>query len=216
MDRYFDLHPKSCWTRGGKKGSAYPRWLAANTIPIYMQEKFAEVPASIKYPRGRVFFEFSYAHRRRYFANHAAWMIALALLEGVETIGLFGINYSVESEYMRQRGSAEYWLGQCDGRGVRVILPEQCSLLREPELLYGYESHDETTGALKPEYKRKEFKPTETISVVAPGRIAEAPANVKAQIEVEEREHPRPDWARPDWTGPARPDRTDGGAEANG
>ena len=38
MDRYFDLHPKSCWTRGGKKSAAYPQWLAQNTVPIYMQE----------------------------------------------------------------------------------------------------------------------------------------------------------------------------------
>jgi hypothetical protein len=49
MDRYFDLHVRACWTRGGKKGARYPKWLAANTVPIYMQDKYPDVPASVKY-----------------------------------------------------------------------------------------------------------------------------------------------------------------------
>lgn len=195
MDRYFDLHPKACWSRGGKKNS-YPRWLAKNTVPIFMQERYSEVPASVKYPKGRILAEFSYAHRRDYFCNHAAWMIALALTEGVTHIALYGINYGAESEYRTQRGSAEYWLGQLDGRGVKVILPEQCTLLREPALLYGYESHDEETGALKAEYKPKELTPQPTVPpVVGPDGLAAPPAHLVDVIAAEEADHPRPDWA---------------------
>ena len=58
MDRYFDLHPKACWDRGGKKGNAYPKWLGRNTVPIYMQKAWDEVPASIEYPLGRILLEF--------------------------------------------------------------------------------------------------------------------------------------------------------------
>ena len=211
MDRYFDLHVRACWTRAGKKGARYPKWLASNTIPIYMQDHFPDVPASIKYPKGRILMEFPDA--RQYFANHVAWMIALALTEGVSTIGLFGVNYSTESEYVRQRGSAEYWLGRASGMGVRIVLPEQCTLLREPALLYGYESHDETTGVLKPEYKRRVWKPEETIVPIPQGQAvkrAEPPPELRAEIELEEKEYPRPEWA----LGPL-PERTDGGAESN-
>ena len=208
MDRYFDLHVKACWTRVGKKGSRYPKWLASNTVPIYMQRVYPEVPASVKYPKGRILAEFSDA--RGYFTNHVAWMIALALTEGVSTIGLFGVNYSTEGEYMRQRGSAEYWLGRASGAGVRLVLPEQCSLLREPALLYGYESHDEQTGILKPAYAPRAWKNTEII-MVQPGqkyKTAKPPEHLKALIEQEEREEPRPEWS----LGPL-PDRTDGGTE---
>lgn len=209
MDRYFDLHPRACWTRGGKKTTTYPKWLAKNTIPIFMQDKYPDVPASVKYPKGRILLEF--ADARGYFANHAAWMIALAITEGVSTIGLFGINYSSESEYVRQRASCEYWLGRASGAGVKVVLPEQCTLLREPALLYGYESHDETTGRLKDEYQRKEWEPDKTIRPILPGEVykrAEPPKNLVEQISEEEQDYPRPSWA----LGPL-PDRTDGGTE---
>jgi hypothetical protein len=196
MDRYFDLHPPACWSRGGKKGVAdiYPKWLAQNTTPIYMQKKYPQVPASVEYPKGRILAEFGDA--RPYFTNHAAWMIALALTEGVTAIGVFGINYGTESEYVRQRGSAEYWLGRAAQQGVRIVLPQQCTLLAEPGLLYGYESHDEKTGELKDEYKRKAWKPAETIRPIQPGdKRVEPPAHIQKQIEEEEKEFPRPDWS---------------------
>lgn len=208
MDRYFDLHPRACWSRGGKKSPGYVKWLAQNTVPIFMQERYPDVPASLKYPKRRMLLEF--ADARGYFTNHVSWMIALALSEGVSTIGLFGINYGTEGEYVRQRGSAEYWLGRAAGAGVRVVLPEQCTLLCEPALLYGYESHDETTGALREEYKVKIWKEPQIVPIV-PGqkvKLVEPPEHLRAVIEREEREHPRPEWA----LGPLN-DRSDGGTE---
>lgn len=196
MDRYFDLHVRACWTRAGKKGAAYPKWLGQQTTPIYMQDHYPEVPASVRYPKGQILNEFPDA--RGYFTNQVAWMIALALTEGVTTIGLFGVNYSTQGEYERQRGSAEYWLGRAAGAGVRIVLPEQCSLLREPARLYGYESHDETTGALLPEYLPKVWKPQDTIRPVRAGEAVPdlvIPPEILAQIAAEEQEHPRPAWA---------------------
>ena len=199
LDRYFDLHPRACWSRGGKKTSLYPKWLKRNTVPIYMQDKFDEIPASIRYPKGRVLTEFSFAHHRHHFRNQVAWMVALALIEGVDTIGLWGIEYGTRSEYQIQRGSCEYWLGLLDGRGVKVVLPEQCTLLNDPRRLYGYESHDAETGKRVPEYaekdwdSKKEIKPT--IPGVNPGDLVAPPAALIPQIELEEMENPRPAWA---------------------
>jgi hypothetical protein len=98
--------------------------------------------------------------------------------------------------------------------GVKVVLPEQCTLLHDPALLYGYESHDVATGILRDEYKRKEWKHSETIRLDDGSKItdrAEAPKELKDLIAQEEAEEPRPDWS----LGPL-PDRTDGGIEANG
>lgn len=191
LDRYYDLHPKSCWTRGGKKGHLYPQWLSKQTTPIYMQQRYSEVPASIEFPKRRILQEFG--SPRPYFTNHTAWMIAHALTEGVSHIGLWGINYKLESEYLMQRASAEYWIGRAVERGVQIILPEQCSLLREPNLLYGYESHDEETGILKPEYAKKEFPPSPEVVAGKPGREpAKPPKDLLEDIEREEMEFPRP------------------------
>lgn len=205
MDKYFDLHSPAVWTRGGKKGHAYPRWLAKNTVPIYMQEKYPDVPASIKYPKGRILTEFSDC--RPYFTNHVAWMIAFAMTEGVEVIGLYGINYGVESEYMRQRGSAEFWIGRAVERGIRVVIPRQCTLLAEPGLLYGYESHDEKTGLLKDAYKVKKFNTIVPVEPGVPVKRLKFPPEVAQFFKEQEEDNPRPSWAMPLPT-----DRTDGDA----
>lgn len=195
MDLYFDLHPKACWTRGGKKGHDYPLWLKRQTTPIYMQQRYSEVPASMEYPKRRILQEFGGA--RPYFTNHVAWMLALAFTENVTTIGLFGINYAIQSEYLMQRASCEYWIGRAQERGIHVILPEQCTLLREPGLLYGYESHDEETGIIKREYKVKEWTRAETIEPgpPPPELRAKPTPEILEQIKQEEAEYPRPEWA---------------------
>ncbi|MEK9725818.1 MAG: hypothetical protein VW405_20365, partial [Rhodospirillaceae bacterium] len=147
-----------------------------------------EVPASIEYPKGRILQEFGFP--RSYFTNHLSWMVALALAEGVTTIGLWGINYSCRSEYAMQRGSAEYWIGRAVERGVNVILPEQCSLLREPALLYGYESHDETTGKLVEEYRKQQNL---YLTPIGPAPRMDPPPELREKIEAEDKD--RPEWA---------------------
>lgn len=152
-DRYYDLHRKECWTRGNK-GDRYLKWLQQNQTPIFMPERYPEVPASIRYPLERVLAEFPMG----YLTNHAAFMIAQALLEGCTHLGIFGINYGTDTEYATQRGSCEFWLGVATGRGVQIVLPRHqkkgCTLLAYPWGLYGYESHDEQ-GNLCGDYKPK-------------------------------------------------------------
>ena len=138
-DVLFDLHPPELWKSVEQKwwDTSYYRWLQQNHIPIYMQERYPDVPASIKYPFGTMITEFP----RGYMTNTVAYMIALALMEGVTHIGIYGADYTGAAEYFRQRGSCEYWLGVTEGRGVQICLPPGCDLLNKPSLLYGYESH---------------------------------------------------------------------------
>jgi hypothetical protein len=75
------------------------------------------------------------------FGSQTAWMIALALAEGYDTIGLFGIHYQHETEYAEQRANAELWVGIAYGRGVKVVIPEGCPLAKEPVLRYAYDTH---------------------------------------------------------------------------
>jgi len=138
-DVLFDLHPPELWRDPTKKywDTTYLRWLQQNHIPIYMQERYPDIPASIKYPFATMITEFP----RGYMTNTVAYMVALALMEGVTHLGIFGCHYDSASEYGAQRGSCEYWLGVAEGRGVHVQIPPTCDLLAVPDLLYGYESH---------------------------------------------------------------------------
>ncbi len=144
--RYFDLH--HLYDRNIPKVTRYLNWLHTQQTPIFMQQRYPEVPAAVEYPKERVLAEF-----RSYIANHVGWMIALALTEGVSHLGFWGITYGHDTERATQRGSCEYWMGLAEGRGVQLVLPKRCNLLRMPPQLYGYESHP--NGKLAPEYQAK-------------------------------------------------------------
>lgn len=152
-DWYFDLHRPECFQQQFKAWNAtYYDWLRRLQTPIFMQEEskapWNEIPMAVRYPFERVMQE-----SRPYFTNHPAYMIALALQEGVEQIGIWGCQYGTGSEYATQRGSLEYWLGYAEARGVDIILPiRHNTVLGWPKELYGYESHDDN-GLLVGGYK---------------------------------------------------------------
>ena len=163
-DWYFDLHRPACFQQQNKAWNGqYYTWLKHLQVPIFMQENWPEIPLSVRYPIERILQE-----KRAYLTNHCAYMIALALTEGVKTIGLFGCEYGAGTEYGTQRGSLEYWLGRFEEAGGTVVLPvKHCTLLNFPSTLYGYESHDEH-GKLAGDYKAV-FK--QTVAQVQPNTL---------------------------------------------
>ena len=152
-DWWFDMHGPQNFRVGKEWSINYLQWLQGLQTPIFMQQDWPDIPMAVEFPKQRVLAEF-----RAYFTNHVAWMIALAMTEGVTHLGLFGCEYSHDFERGQQRGSAEFWLGMFEGGGGHVILPPGCSLLNDPSELYGYESHDEN-GRLIASYRPKPRKP---------------------------------------------------------
>lgn len=136
VDRIFDLHPKEVWQKKKHWHKDYQKFLRECPVPVYMQQHYKEIPQSVRYPKERVLSEF-----RRYFSSQAAWMIALALTEGVTHLGFYGVHYAAGTERTTQRFGCEYWMGVAEGRGVQLALPQGCPLLREPAPLYGYENY---------------------------------------------------------------------------
>src|SRR5690242_9486881 len=147
-DFWFDLHPPSCFTTQKGWHRDYYGWLKKLRQPIFMQKDWPEIPNAIRFPKERILAEF-----RKYFTNHVAWMIALAMTEGATHIGVFGCEYSSDQERGLQRGSLEYWLGRFEGSGGHVVLPPGSTLLNKPKELYGYESHDLKTGKIIAAYR---------------------------------------------------------------
>jgi hypothetical protein len=183
-DRWFDLHPEARWRERKTYHPDYAGWLATQAAPIYMQQKWKEIPACVRYPKERVLAEFP-----RYHSGQVSWMIALALLEGVTHLGFFGVHYSMESEYAAQRAGCEFWMGLAFGRGVQLVIPDNVPLLKEPPALYGYE--DAAWQAWVAEWKAKRSQtaviPAVSITPIVgplPPLPADAPAHaVQSRVD---------------------------------
>ena len=119
----------------------YARFLRELKCPIYMQRRLRALPHSVAYP-----LEAALAAFGRCFTSTVSYMIALAILEGYDVIGVWGVHLTARSVYSRQRPGVEYLLGVARRRGIEVVLPPG-SPLRVPEepvlpytdVLYGYD-----------------------------------------------------------------------------
>jgi hypothetical protein len=149
--RWFETHqiqmlPNGMYLRRGKPDfrgqpvAVYLKSLNDLGIPIYMQQPLHIVPNAVQFPLDKVLSTFP----RKYFTNTISYMIALALLEGFTTIGIYGVDMAVSSplrgqnEYSHQRPSCEYFVGLAEGRGVEVIIPDESDLLKT-NFLYSFE-----------------------------------------------------------------------------
>lgn len=128
-------------TRRKRSYRAYMRFLRQLDCPIYMQRVHKGIPNSIRYPIEDAIAEFG-----RCFTSTASYLIALAIMQGYETIGVWGIHLTERTVYARQRPGVEYLLGVARSRGIHVQLPPK-STLRVPtrprlvrtRVLYGYD-----------------------------------------------------------------------------
>lgn len=141
-DRWFDLHPFEHFhfSQPGKKvlsqdvppGSfirpqGHIEFLKAQSIPVYVQDaSLLGSPSARTFPKAEV-----EAAVGPYFASSPAWMLGLALLEGVTDLHVYGIHLATEWEYLKQKPNFLFLLGLAAGRGVRLHLPKTAPLLRE-------------------------------------------------------------------------------------
>lgn len=123
-------------------GMDYMAWLQNSAIPVYMVDKFKEIPMSVKYPLDEILEMFP----ERYFNNTVSYMLALAIYEGYEDINIYGVDMATSGEYGSQRPSCEFFIGYAKGRGIKVYIPDESDLLKTP-YLYGFE--DEKRDAMR-------------------------------------------------------------------
>lgn len=90
-----------------------------------------EWPTAVKFPQAEITDKLG-----NYFTNSISWMIAHALMEGVNELHVYGVDMATGTEYAAQRPSCEYLLGIAVGMGVKVYIPPQSDLLKTTAL-YG-------------------------------------------------------------------------------
>lgn len=145
-DRWFQIHhdwnDSRKWPLSEAGGSPIDvhQWMRESEIPIYMTQVEPDIPMSVKYPLEDVA-----SGGPQYLTSSIAMMFALALHEGFQTIGLYGIEFVHGTEYEAQKPCLEYWMGRALERGVDVHKPEGCAILHQPHL-YGYQDAPDTAG----------------------------------------------------------------------
>jgi len=151
--RWFETHSPAAWRgpgaslRAGLRDPGRYGWLQRADFPIYMLEKYDDVPTSIPYPAedmANETFPWWWVHYQGenerwelepYLTSGPAWALAMAVHERPDEIRIFGIDMVGDGEYAHQRACLELYIGQARGMGIKVTIPAVSPLGKDP--LYG-------------------------------------------------------------------------------
>lgn len=117
-DRLFEMHDIRL-LENEHRPADYMERLQDLDVPLYMQEEYFE--GATRYPYERV---------PQYINSSIAYMMALAIAEGHEKIGIYGVDMKGDDEFGYQRPNIEYLIGLAEGMGIEVIIPEESPLLK--------------------------------------------------------------------------------------
>lgn len=129
-DRWFELHSEDQYGWDLRRPGEHVKWLQAFDGPLYLVEARADMPNSISFPYAEVC-----ENTGPYMTSGPALMLAFAMLEGFREIAIYGIDLMTNSEYESQKASFEFLIGMAMGKGIEIVLPSNCQLLRGP--VYG-------------------------------------------------------------------------------
>ncbi len=157
-DLFIDQHPAHCFQEERKNGfSNYYEWLKQSRVPILMDKKYKEIPASIGFPQERMKAEWPDVR----VGSQTAMLVWYAMSQGVKTIGLYGVEYShSELERRDQRESTVEWIGIARGAGVKVVIPRVSSLSHVGIEDYAWQTHStpEKYAAIKAKFAEAQAK----------------------------------------------------------
>ena len=146
-DRWFEIHDLNS---PSKNKPEHLDFLRNCPCPVYLQKKRDDIPNGIPFPWQEIFdyFEGKGYIGARYFTNSISEIIAFAIYTGFKEISIVGVNMSNDAEYGWQKPSCEYWIGICEGLGIKVNIPLGSELLKCSQV-YALESNNKLTAWIK-------------------------------------------------------------------
>ena len=109
---------------------------------VYVSKEDQRLPNAIVYPINEVRQFFG---GRRFFdtflQSSVSYMLAMAIMQKPEIIGLWGIDMAADEEYAYQRPGCHYFFDEAQRRDIGIMGPPQSDIL-EPLPAYGYKEHD--------------------------------------------------------------------------
>lgn len=123
LDRCFEMHDmRLLESEHCKRPSGYmDRLLSLDNL--YMQHSYW--PGARRFP-----FEEVAQTTGPYWNSSIAYMLAMAIHEGAEEIGIYGVDMKGEDEYGYQRPNMEYLIGLARGKGIKVHIPDSSPLCK--------------------------------------------------------------------------------------
>ena len=121
--RLFDLHEQAMYDEADVPPSDVvwnEKWLDhTKEYPIYTFKSRMHIPNAVEYPLEEVLNDLPIP----YLENSVAYMMALAIYEEVDEIGLWGVHMRGAPTYEIERPSITYLAGLANGRGIKVHIP---------------------------------------------------------------------------------------------
>jgi hypothetical protein len=123
------------------KGERYMEWLRTRPL-VWMRHKFQDIPGAKRYPFKKVFDLTqnvlqgqAQLEELHFFTSSMSYMLALAILQEVQELSIYGFGLQVPGEYREQLGGVTFWLGIAAGRGMKIEIHCMDWLFQRP--LYG-------------------------------------------------------------------------------
>lgn len=134
FNRWFELHTFHVLQSANAIDERRLQFFKGIGKSLVVGHQNSALPDAIVYPKDEIISFIG----RPYFTSSIAWMIAMAIYEGVAEIGLWGVNMIGDGEYSQQRACCEYLLGIATGKGIKVTICKHSPLLRA-ERMYAFE-----------------------------------------------------------------------------
>lgn len=149
-DAVFQLHHEAIWKNPkNRSDTGHYDWLKSGKTPtLYMQEKYPDVPKSLKYPLEEVLSLVENVQivvdgkerKFKYFSSSPDFALALVAQmwkqeKRYDQVEVWGIELEHESEYVYQRTGFAFWTGYLAALGIKLVLYN--SIFDAP--IYGYE-----------------------------------------------------------------------------
>lgn len=143
VDGVFQMHLPPLWrSKRNVNDRNHYDWLQKeHPYPIWMIDKFKDVPASVKYPLDEICEEClsnitdEKENKYQHFTSTAAYAVALAIYQKRPEIWIYGIECATDSEYFRQKAGLYFWLGKVP-KETKIYIHSKSLLFHEP--IYGY------------------------------------------------------------------------------
>ena len=128
---WFELHSIEIKKREGL--DAYLDWLSKQPFKVYMQSVLPEFPNSLEFPLQPLIAKYG----PFWWTSQIAFMMALAIEQKPQAIGLYGIDMAASSEYNQQRLACQFFIREILNAGFSLVVPPESDIL-EPAPMYGY------------------------------------------------------------------------------
>lgn len=162
-DAIFQMHIPTIWRNPNNRNDPkHFEWLKTQTAcEVYMQEEYAEVPMSRRYPLAEI--QAMVNDPNHFLTSSVPQAMALAAyLNCYSRVEIYGVAMETNTEYQFQREGVSYWYGYLKGKGIDVYFADptfEAPLYGyEGEVFIKYERFGERVEELKPKFEEAQAK----------------------------------------------------------